>query len=415
MPATSHFGEIVQATRSEGLKRLTAFVPNAGRAYSATRNSDFGPDDRSNVSTLSPWIRHRLVLEQEVVETVLRKHSFSAAQKFVDEVFWRTYFKGWLEHRPQVWSRYRSDVEQLAAELEYDDELRDRFEAAVGGRTGIECFDAWAHELVDTGYLHNHARMWFASIWIFTLRLPWQLGADFFLRHLLDGDPASNTLGWRWVGGLHTKGKTYLARASNIERFTHGRFNPVGQLATTAPPLTEPDLGPLVPIARPNQFETCRPFALLITEEDCYPENLKIPGKPEALIGVSTPGIRSLLPGSTRVEQFTSAAVQDAVDRCADHFGLAHEHHNSNNWPRTLAVWAKQTDVKTIVTAHVPTGPTADLMAQVKAELHEIGTELVQLRRAYDEAVWPHANRGFFGLKSKIPKLLSELNLVGAE
>jgi deoxyribodipyrimidine photo-lyase len=77
-------------------------------------------------------------------------------------------------------------------------------------------FDDWAQELVATGYLHNHARMWFASIWIFTLRLPWELGADFFLRHLIDGDPASNTLSWRWVGGLHTPGKTYLATADNI-------------------------------------------------------------------------------------------------------------------------------------------------------------------------------------------------------
>ena len=100
-----------------------------------------------------------------------------------------------------------------------------------GGATGIDCFDAWARELVATGYLHNHARMWFASIWIFTLRLPWELGADFFLRHLIDGDPASNTLSWRWVAGLQTAGKTYLATAENIARFTGGRFAPQG-LAT---------------------------------------------------------------------------------------------------------------------------------------------------------------------------------------
>ena len=50
--------------------------------------------------------------------------------------------------------------------------------------------------------MHNHVRMWFASIWIFTLNLPWQLGADFFMQHLLDGDPASNTLSWRWVAGI---------------------------------------------------------------------------------------------------------------------------------------------------------------------------------------------------------------------
>ncbi len=85
--------------------------------------------------------------------------------------------------------------EQLAA----SSGLRRAYERAVEGRTGIDGFDDWARQLVETGWLHNHTRMWFASIWIFTLRLPWALGAAFFLRHLLDGDPASNTLSWRWV------------------------------------------------------------------------------------------------------------------------------------------------------------------------------------------------------------------------
>jgi deoxyribodipyrimidine photo-lyase len=73
---------------------------------------------------------------------------------------------------------------------------------ATFGRTGIACFDQWTGELLETGYLHNHARVWFSSIWIFTLRLPWKLGADFFIRFLNDGDSASNTLSWRWVAGL---------------------------------------------------------------------------------------------------------------------------------------------------------------------------------------------------------------------
>ena len=67
--------------------------------------------------------------------------------------------------------------------------------------------------------------MWFASIWIFTLNLPWQLGADFFMQHLLDGDPASNTLSWRWVAGIQTKGKNYLARKSNIEKYSNIKLN----------------------------------------------------------------------------------------------------------------------------------------------------------------------------------------------
>ena len=195
-----------EPTRRAGLERLVGFLPRSGRAYERSRNFDFGPDSRGNVSMLSPYVRHRLTTEEEVLAAVLDEHGREASSKFIDEIFWRAYFKGWLEHRPTVWTDYREEVVRLSRTLESDSQLQAAYAAATGGRTGIDCFDSWAAELVDTGYLHNHARMWFASIWVFTLKLPWQLGADFFFRNLLDGDPASNTLGWRWVCGLHTKG-----------------------------------------------------------------------------------------------------------------------------------------------------------------------------------------------------------------
>ncbi len=122
------------------------------------------------------------------------------------------------------------------------------YRRAIEGKTGIDCFDAWVEELLETGYLHNHTRMWFASIWIFTLQLPWELGADFTYRHFVDGDPASNTLSWRWVGGLHTRGKTYLARPDNIAEHTGGRFRPKG-LAREAIALDEPLPAPARPRA----------------------------------------------------------------------------------------------------------------------------------------------------------------------
>ena len=80
--------------------------------------------------------------------------------------------------------------------------------------------------------------MWFASIWIFTLNLPWQKGAEFFMKHLFDGDPASNTLSWRWIAGLQTKGKHYLAQSWNISKFTNNRYQNV-KLNENALPLID--------------------------------------------------------------------------------------------------------------------------------------------------------------------------------
>ena len=164
------------ANRAEALLRLHHFVPHAGRDYAAGRNSDDGPDGNNQVSKLSPYLRHRLITEREVVAAVLRQHSLTAAEKYVQEVLWRTYWKGWLEMRPDVWRRYCAERD-FALHNALD---ANTIAAAEKGMTGIEGFDDWARELVETGYLHNHARMWFASIWIFTLGLPWTLGADFF-------------------------------------------------------------------------------------------------------------------------------------------------------------------------------------------------------------------------------------------
>ena len=126
--------------------------------------------------------------------------------KFVDEICWRTYWKGWLEHRPAVWHDYLDDLTYFN-----DNNENDIYHRAIDGETGLECFDAWVSELKEYGYIHNHARMWFASIWVFTLIFRGNLVLISFYRNLLDADPASNTLSWRWVSGLQTKGKRYIA------------------------------------------------------------------------------------------------------------------------------------------------------------------------------------------------------------
>ena len=206
---------IFETTRNGALKKLDDFIENEIINYNSKRNFDFGPKERKNVSCLSPYITHRLITEYETVERVLRKRPYQKVEKYVQEIFWRVYWKGWLELRPKVWTDFTEDLKNIK-----DDE---RLQQAVNGKTQIACFNDWVNELKEFNYLHNHTRMWFASIWIFTLKLPWQKGAEFFLRYLLDGDAASNTLSWRWVAGLQTKGKNYSAQSWNIETvsYTH--------------------------------------------------------------------------------------------------------------------------------------------------------------------------------------------------
>ncbi len=400
------------ATRGEGMARLCRFLPNAGRRYAEMRNYDHGPGDRSNVSTLSPWIRHRLVREDEVVSAVRERHAFSSAEKFIQEVVWRTYWKGWLELRPSVWLRYREAVIDGVRQLDRDADLRRRWEETVGGRTGIACFDAWARELVDDGYLHNHARMWFASIWIFTLKLPWVLGADFFFRHLLDGDAAVNTLSWRWVAGLQTPGKTYLARPNNIETFTAGRFSHVHGLAASAVPLTEPPAPPPQPLPPRDRIEVAQPCGLLVTEEDCDPLSLGLP-HPQivAAAGLSFTGARSPLPAGGRATSFSRDAVGDALDRVHAAWGCPTAILPETATAREVVDWAQAAAIRCVLTAYAPIGPAAEWLQSIAEPLRAEGISLVRVRRDWDEALWPHATKGFFSFKEKVPAMLRHLGI----
>ena len=222
-------------TRASALEKLDYFIENGLKDYSKARNFDYGPDKRNNTSCLSPYISHGAINEIEVIKKSLNKFSFSKNEKFIQEVLWRTYWKGWLELRPNVWTDFL--VELNSIKNKYKD--NENYLNAIEGNTNIECFNYWVKELKDTNYLHNHTRMWFASIWIFTLDLPWQLGAEFFLKHLLDGDPASNTLGWRWVAGIQTQGKHYLASEWNIKKFTNNRFNQIKLNENATPKISE--------------------------------------------------------------------------------------------------------------------------------------------------------------------------------
>ncbi len=399
------------ATRAHGLMKLQAFSPAMGRRYANGRNFDHGPGKHTAVSTLSPWVRRRLVTEAEVVAAALAAHGPEDAEKFIEEVFWRGYFKGWLERRPQVWASYRIGLQSDLAALEGDRRLRRDVARAEDGNTGHDWFDAWAGELVETGYLHNHARMWFASIWIFTLGLPWRLGADFFYRHLLDGDAASNTLGWRWVAGLHTRGKPYRAQAWNIKTYTGQRFAPRdSDLDEVVAGLeaTEPDgLPPLLPLREFKPPQPGLPTGLLITEEDCSVEDFAFDGLVvRAAATLSAGHLRSALPVADSVARFENAALADAAARAQLSATALRADH-----PDALARWASAAGVEQIITPYIPRGPLHDWMTEAAPYLAARGITLAEWRRDWDGAIWPHASAGFFKVKQQIPRILAELKL----
>jgi len=93
----------------------------------------------------------------------------------------------------------------------------------ANARTGLACIDAFVTQLVGTGWLHNHARLWLASYVVHWRRLRWQLGAGWFHAHLLDADGASNSLSWQWVASSFSS-KPYIFNRANLERFAGPSF-----------------------------------------------------------------------------------------------------------------------------------------------------------------------------------------------
>ncbi len=366
-----------------------------------------------NVSMLSPWIRHRLVTEPEVASAVLGRHASSACAKFVQEVCWRTYWIGWLEQHPGAWSRYREGLDQGLVQLDRDALLLDRYLTAVDGRTGIACFDAWAAELAATGYLHNHARMWLASIWIFTLRLPWELGADWFLRHLADGDPASNTLSWRWVGGLQTRGKHYLARAANIAEYTEGRFDPRGELVEQSAPLAADAPFVREPLALPARPLSGERSGLLLTLDDLHPESAfeSSPGPLSmqplqwtACAVLEPADIGSPLAAGAVASQFRTAALEDAARRTA---ALSQGVVETAS-PASIVDWARAHSLRQVVAPHGRVGSTRPVFDLLGPALEAHGITLVQWQRKWDAMAWPHAARGFFAFRDHIGALTAD-------
>jgi deoxyribodipyrimidine photo-lyase len=396
------------ATRKEALLALEAFVPTADR-YATIRNFATA---RATTSRLSAPLRRRIILEEEAIHTVRSHHSFETAEKFLQEILWRTYWKGWLQVRPWVWEEYLGYLHRFDSEA--PPEIKQRVARTISGETSLPYFNAWVRSLIETGYLHNHERMWFASIWIFTLQLPWQIGARFFLEHLLDGDPASNTLSWRWVAGLQTTGKHYLARADNISRFTEGQWSPrAGELNELAPAIADDGLAkspplamtePCVNIPVPRPPNGAPGSALLLHGEDLSVEVGALHNSPIQHLGILNPHPRAYHCVSNRVLAYESHALTDAVIRAREAWHVSSTAELTDI--ATSVVWSKCNGIRHIVCYRPFVGFLAPILLQLQGELAKEGVELLFIDRAHDALFLRFATKGFFPFWEKASRML---------
>ena len=373
-------------SREKALELLDIFINKDIVNYSTKRNYDFGPIDRKNVSCLSPYISHRLIDEYEISKKVLSKHPYQKIEKYIQEIYWRVYWKGWLELRPNVWSDFIEDLNAIEESKNYHQ--------AINGQSEIECFNDWVKEIKEYNYLHNHTRMWFASIWIFTLGLPWQKGAEFFMKHLLDGDAASNTLSWRWVAGLQTKGKHYLAQTWNISKFLNQKYKNI-ELKESALPLIdnrEYKISP-IKISKSNH----RNDYLIVFENDLSEENLKIKGYKKIYFILLDNNHRSLKLDS-KVLNYKKKIMAEKFNKINDHSELI----DGNKVEELLE------NVKNFDIIYPSIGENMSFLKKMVKE-KKLGINFIT--RDEDIFCWNFSNKGYFNFKSNIPKILAKFQL----
>ena len=378
-----------KSSRIEAIEGLNQFIQNNLVEYSKLRNFDFGPQKRDNTSCLSPYITHGLINEVEIINKSLKKFSFVKNEKFIQEVLWRVYWKGWLELRPNVWTDYLEELKDIKKNFMNNKDYLD----AIEGKTNIECFNEWVNELKKFNYLHNHTRMWFASIWIFTLNLPWQLGAEFFMEHLFDGDAASNTLGWKWVAGIQTQGKNYLATEWNIKKFTNNRFQNIKINEKASPKIAKKNYSIVEKsFSNPHLLEN---KMLLIFDNNLSLEFTKFNDHnfKKILIISNTNEFRHIQL-SKNILNFKTLLINDQLNRL-----------KKKSITVEVIKINELKNIKEPVYALYPTvGENLDYIKSNQLK------NIQFLYREIDQFSWQFCNKGFFNFKKYIPKIITKFN-----
>ncbi|WP_415271771.1 FAD-binding domain-containing protein [Candidatus Pelagibacter sp. Uisw_121] len=379
---------IFEASRAKAVDQLNNFIEQNLTDYSKLRNFDFGPDKRTNISCLSPYITHGLINELEVIDKSLKKFSFAKNEKFIQEVLWRVYWKGWLELRPNAWSDYLNELGKIKDEFKNNQNYLD----AIKGKTNVDCFNQWVIELKENNYLHNHTRMWFASIWIFTLELPWQLGAEFFMQHLYDGDTASNTLGWRWVAGVQTQGKHYLASEWNINKFTNNRFKNI-KLNENAKPISSDKIYSVTNKSFENP-EISEDKTLLIFENNMTFEFSDFKEHKFKKILLVSNDINRTIKLSEKLLKFKANLLEDQKIRLEEKLVNC----------ETININGLKNITEEVYAIYPTVGENLDFIQNNQLK------NIKFLYRKLDQFSWQYCNKGFFNFKNYIPKIIANFN-----
>ena len=388
---SKYFGDIISYNGS--LSLLDTFINDKLSFYKSKRNFDFGSYKKNYVSALSPALSRRILTEKKIIARVSNQFSYGQVEKYVDEICWRTYWKGWLEHRPKVWHDYLSDLSIL------DDKKNNKnYSNAVIGQTGLECFDDWVKDLLEFGYLHNHSRMWFASIWIFYFKLPWQLGAEFFYQNLIDADPASNTLSWKWVAGLQTKGKKYITYQQNIDRFTGSRYEFPEQFKLQDNLVDEYVFYEPEYKIRNSTSSSNIKKGYIVIEEDLSFDNIE-KNYPVLIQSESYNPLNQ----SNHVKSFSDDALKQAIEHCKNNISNKVTTFNWQN-PNVIEKWIVDNSINELEII-APTVGKYDVL--IPSTLNKLDTKLSYYYHDWDLLFWQHADKGFFKLKKKIKNIIS--------
>tara|TARA_Y100001933_G_scaffold213467_1_gene219096 strand:- start:245 stop:964 length:720 start_codon:yes stop_codon:yes gene_type:complete len=238
--------------------------------------------------------------------------------------------------------------------------------------------------------------MWFASIWIFTLKLHWQLGAKFFLEHLYDGDAASNTLSWRWVAGLQTKGKHYLAKSWNIEKFTNNRFKNVS-LNEQAEPIVEIESGS-TQIIQIRHSLIQKNKNILVFENDLLLQSSTVDYKNyDRVLVILIENEKRNIKLSNNVFKFKKLLISD-FNTIIDNSKII----KSNELEELFNI-EKNFDV-----LYPSVGENLDYISKLK---QKEDLNLNFIIRQEDKFCWQFANKGFFNFKKNIHNIIDELEL----